>query len=76
MLRHCNIIKYLGLAQAPTCWYIFLELGGGELFDRIEPDRGVVPDVAHFYLSQLISAIGYIHQKGVAHRDIKPENIL
>ena len=49
---------------------------GGDLFDKIEADEGVGEDVAHFYFTQLVSAVGYMHSKGIAHRDIKPENIL
>jgi serine/threonine-protein kinase Chk1 len=50
---------------------------GGDLFDKIEPDQGVpTEDIAHFYFTQLMSAIGYMHSKGVAHRDLKPENLL
>lgn len=53
-----------------------MELATGDLFDKIEADVGVGEDVAHFYFSQLISAVGYMHSRHVAHRDIKPENIL
>lgn len=53
-----------------------MELATGDLFDKIEADVGVGEDIAHFYFSQLISAVGYMHSRNVAHRDIKPENIL
>jgi serine/threonine-protein kinase Chk1 len=54
-----------------------LELAeGGDLFDKIEADEGVGEDVAHFYFTQLCSAISWCHGRGVAHRDIKPENML
>jgi len=53
-----------------------MELAEGDLFDKIEADEGVGEDVAHFYFSQLVSAVGYMHSRNVAHRDIKPENIL
>jgi serine/threonine-protein kinase Chk1 len=49
---------------------------GGDLFDKIEADEGVGEDIAHFYFSQLVSAVGYMHSMGIAHRDIKPENVL
>ncbi|GAB1194825.1 hypothetical protein APSETT444_004076 [Aspergillus pseudonomiae] len=49
---------------------------GGDLFDKIEADEGVGEDIAHVYFSQLVSAVGYMHSKGVGHRDIKPENML
>ena len=29
-----------------------------------------------FYLSELVSAVGYLHDRGVMHRDIKPGNML
>jgi len=37
---------------------------------------GVSEDIAHFYFTQLIAGVSYLHGKGVAHRDIKPENML
>ncbi len=75
--RHQNIIRFFVSGQDESWIWIAMELAeGGDLFDKIEADAGVGEDVAHFYFTQLISAVGYMHSMGVAHRDIKPENIL
>jgi serine/threonine-protein kinase Chk1 len=75
--KHHNIIHCLGSGEDPLWTWIAMELAdGGDLFDKIEADEGVGQDIAHFYFSQLISAVGYMHSKGIAHRDIKPENVL
>lgn len=74
---HRNIIKFLSYGEDEIWVWLCMELAeGGDLFDKIEADEGVGEDVAHFYFTQLVSAIGYMHSRGIAHRDIKPENIL
>lgn len=74
--KHQNIIQFLATGEDPIWTWIAMELAEGDLFDKIEADEGVGEDVAHFYFSQLVSAVGYMHSRNVAHRDIKPENIL
>ncbi|PGH12845.1 CAMK/CAMKL/CHK1 protein kinase [Polytolypa hystricis UAMH7299] len=75
--QHNNIITFFETDEDETWRWIAMELAeGGDLFDKIEADEGVGEDIAHVYFTQLISAVGYMHSKGVGHRDIKPENIL
>lgn len=74
---HKNIIEFFDHGADPSWVWIAMELAeGGDLFDKIEADAGVSQDIAHVYFTQLVSAIGFMHSKGVAHRDIKPENVL
>lgn len=56
---------------------LVLELvNGGELYDSIvEMDRYSEVE-AKKIIRQLVSAVEYLHSKGIAHRDLKPENIL
>jgi len=55
---------------------------GGELYDAIQNSRtrnflesNGEQSVAYI-VKQLLSALEYIHSRGVVHRDVKPENIL
>jgi serine/threonine-protein kinase Chk1 len=74
---HNNIITFFNTGENPVWRWIAMELAeGGDLFDKIEADEGVGEDIAHVYFTQLISAVGYMHSKGIGHRDIKPENVL
>ncbi|KAL9036829.1 MAG: hypothetical protein Q9214_005967, partial [Letrouitia sp. 1 TL-2023] len=75
--RHANIVQFFSTGEDTTWRWIAMELAeGGDLFDKIESDVGVGEDIAHLYFTQLVSAVSYMHSKGVGHRDIKPENIL
>jgi len=77
LLKHPNIVQCYGSRIDLNHQFIFLEYcNGGELFDRIEPESGMPEHQAQYYFRQLISAMNYLHHRGVAHRDVKPENLL
>ncbi|KAJ9543409.1 hypothetical protein OSB04_023116 [Centaurea solstitialis] len=75
-LRHPNIVKLFEVMATKTKIYFVMEfVKGGELFAKVAKGRLPEP-LSRRYFQQLISAIGYCHDRGVYHRDLKPENLL
>ena len=57
--------------------YIVMEYFEGVTLDTRIADSGVMTeDQSKAVVSQLLSAVQYLHSVGVAHRDIKPENVI
>lgn len=73
-----NIIKFITMLENEHSYCLVLEwAGGGELFDLIEPDVGLVDEMLiHYYFCQILDALELVHNRGIAHRDVKPENLL
>jgi len=71
--RHCgyhpNLIQFYDCGEDEVWTWIGMEFAsGGDLFDKIEPDVGVAEDICHFYFTQLVAGVSYIHGQGIAHR--------
>lgn len=49
---------------------------GGELFRRMEVERMMTEDDAKFYLSEIVCAIEYLHERDIIYRDLKTENVM
>ncbi|AFN82672.1 CHK1-like Ser/Thr protein kinase [Encephalitozoon romaleae SJ-2008] len=75
-LRHPNIVEFVDSYEDRERYCIVMKLGYGEVGNMIWSGVGLDPLLAHFYFRQLVSAVKYLHSKGVCHRDIKPENML
>jgi serine/threonine protein kinase len=76
-LDHPNIVKIFSIIYGRSFIYMVLELcSGGDLLNYIHKTdyRPLIRTLGIF--TQILSAIAYLHSRGIAHLDIKPENIL
>eukprot|EP00760_Papus_ankaliazontas_P020857 PhM_4_TR18593/c5_g1_i1/m.97011/K06641/CHK2; serine/threonine-protein kinase Chk2 len=77
-VRHPNIVTVHDVFDTKEHVHMVLELcEGGDLFDHVSRTRNGLDEAkARVLFRQLVSAVRYLHHKGIVHRDIKPENIL
>ncbi|CAA3022734.1 CBL-interacting serine threonine- kinase 7-like [Olea europaea subsp. europaea] len=75
--HHPNILKLHEVMATRTKIYLVMELAtGGELFAKLSRQRRFSESTARRYFHQIVSALLFCHQNGIAHRDIKPQNLL
>jgi len=87
-LRHPNIAGLLGTIQdtaygVPFPLFCLQELGrGGTLRKMLYPPetcgdlRALPNDLTKRFTEEMLSALDYLHERGIMHRDVKPANIL
>lgn len=75
--EHRSICTFKDLFEGDDAWYIVTELArGGELFDRLVERGAYTASGAASVMRELVDAVAYLHQMGIAHLDLKPENVL
>lgn len=80
-LAHENIISFIPNirfnTQAFDCYFLAMEYAPfGDFFDLIFSQELHNEKLVRTYFHQLVSAVEYLHSKGIAHLDIKLENLL
>ena len=80
--HHPNIVKLYEVKETSKNLYLITEYcNGGDLSSCLKcykekHNKAFPENIVQYLMRQIISAIQYIHSKGILHRDIKLENIL
>ena len=79
-LKHPNIVKLEDIKKTKTHFYLTMEYcNGADLPKALEKYKYGKPfseEIVQHLMTQLISAIKYIHEKGIIHKNINLENIM
>jgi len=76
-LDHPNIIKMYEYYQDEKYFYIVMEYcNGGELLLKVGDLGQITEDMAKTYFIQMISAVNYIHSKGLFLKNLRPEKFM
>ena len=75
--NHPNVMTYFDCFIDDKCLYIASEYcSGGTLLDRIIKMNVFTEEIAAKYITTILSAVNFMHQRNVCHRDLKLNNIV
>ena len=76
--QHPNIIRMFEVFESKENFYLVMELClGGDLFSYMRRRANCISEErAREIIYDILKAVSYLHEYGIAHRDLKPENIL
>lgn len=75
-ISHRYILKFIRYFEDKDNVYLLTELCSGGCLSELLKTTTLFIDRVQKYIFQLLSALYYLHKKGILHRDIKIQNIL
>ncbi len=76
-LQHPHILPLYDSGEAGGyLFYVMPFVDGESLRDRLNREKQLAQEEVIKITSEVASALGYAHSRGIVHRDIKPENIM
>lgn len=80
-LDHPSIMRFCEVFQDDIYYYVVSELCYGRelvktIKEQVDEEYLMNEEEAAEIIRQIVSAVAYMHHKGIIHMDLKPENIL
>jgi serine/threonine protein kinase len=76
-INHFHIVQLYDIIPGPGAVHMVLEMvPGGELLSYCLENGPLPEDKARAFFRDLVSAVDYLHRKGIVHRDIKVRRLL
>uniref|UniRef100_A0A3Q4B140 Protein kinase domain-containing protein n=1 Tax=Mola mola TaxID=94237 RepID=A0A3Q4B140_MOLML len=76
-LDHPNLVRLLDTYEIANSYVLVLEMADqGRFLDYIVSWGNLTEEKAALYLREILEALRYLHNWGIAHLDLKPENIV
>ncbi|CAH1118877.1 unnamed protein product [Phaedon cochleariae] len=75
-MNHPHIVHIQSIFQRKSRYFIFMRMEHTDLLDCILENGPISEGRARLWFRQLVLAVQYLHEMGVAHRDLKCENCL
>lgn len=74
-ISHPNVVNVLNYVEEGSNLFLVMEYIPGETLDTLLKRTGCCPNAVNVCIS-VLSALEFMHSRGIVHRDIKPGNIM